>query len=76
MYSAIFLTHFLEFFFAPPGVAWYQGNVWGNVVAIIPCGILAVLWARTKLKVVHTKLDLLVESHKAIHKKLDGLAAR
>lgn len=29
--------------------AWPYGNVYGNVWAIIPCGIIAVLWARAKL---------------------------
>lgn len=27
--------------------AWYHGAVWGNVEAMVPCGILAAAWAYT-----------------------------
>lgn len=36
----MFLTHFWHYFFAPPHEPWYKGNVWGNVVAVLPMAIL------------------------------------
>jgi hypothetical protein len=53
---AFFLTHFWRFFFAPHGAPFYTGNVWGNVVAVVPCGILAFLWARSSKAATHALL--------------------
>lgn len=67
MHSAFFLTHWWEFFFAPKGAPWYTGNVWGNVVAVIPLGVGGYLWSKTKfwpLNLLHGKLDHLVEQHR------------
>jgi hypothetical protein len=53
---AFFLTHFWQFFFAPPAGPWYTGNVYGNVVAVVPCGVLAWLWARSSKAATHALL--------------------
>jgi hypothetical protein len=66
------VSHFVHYFFAEPGAPWYHAAVWGNVVAVIPCGILAFAWSRTKfwpLHALHGKLD-------SLHAKHDLLAGR
>ena len=81
-----FLGNFLHFFFG--GHPWYQGAVWGNVVAIIPCGIIGWLWSKTKfwplnhLKrqeienwfcSIHGRIDILHNNHFEIQAKLEDL---
>lgn len=56
MTLAVFLTHFWQFFFQPPAAPWYTGNVYGNIVAVIPCGVLAWLWARSSKAATHALL--------------------
>lgn len=65
-----FIVDFWKFFFAPDNGPWFTGNVWGNVVAMIPCGIIGGLigtfWAKSKywpFKLLHKKLDRLHERH-------------
>jgi hypothetical protein len=67
---AFFLTeaHFWEFFFAEPGKHWYESAVWGNVMAIVPCGFIAFFWLRSK----HLALT---ETHRLHAEKLDKLLA-
>jgi hypothetical protein len=43
------MIQFWHFFFAPIGQSWYTGNVWGNMVAWVICGVIAIVWARRKL---------------------------
>lgn len=42
MLANTLITHFWEFFFVPtePHTPWYHGQVWGNVVAVLPLAIL------------------------------------
>lgn len=40
---AIFITHFWQYFFFPAHEVWYRGNVWGNVVAVLPLAILGII---------------------------------
>ena len=40
--------NFYHFFFYPSTGPWYSGNVWGNMVAWVICGVIAVLWGRRK----------------------------
>jgi hypothetical protein len=65
------IVHFLHFFFAQPGQPWYQAAVWGNVVAIAPCGIIAFLWGRAveRRHLLHLKHGnmLLEELHHLAH---------
>jgi hypothetical protein len=42
-------VNFWNFFFQPSTGPWYTGNVWGNMVAWVICGILAIAWGRRKL---------------------------
>lgn len=70
MSATLFFTHFWHFFFDPntPNTAWYQGNVWGNVVAVAPLAILGVLAFWWHHSGVHKKLDAqarLLETHGA-----------
>jgi hypothetical protein len=39
---------FYHFFFQPTAGSWYTGNVWGNMVAWVICGVVAILWGRRK----------------------------
>lgn len=41
MIFGFFLTHFWHYEFAPVGEPWYHGQVWGNVVAVLPMAVLA-----------------------------------
>jgi hypothetical protein len=46
----LFQPGFLTYYFAGPGkTPWWERAVWGNVWACVPCGVLAVLYARAKL---------------------------
>ena len=75
------LAHFWHFFFAPTGQPWYQGNVYGNIVALVPCaflgGFFGWLWSKTKywpLNLIHAKLDSLHERHDTHDRRLHELA--
>jgi hypothetical protein len=76
-----FLTpHFWEFFFGESGKHFYEANVYGNVIAVLPLGVLAIggwLWHRGAVEETHRKLDLLAEKHDAhaehLKKILDAL---
>lgn len=50
----------LNFFFR-----WYDGNVWGNVIATVICAVPAYLWGKRKVKkhitAMHTKIDKIHE---------------
>jgi len=76
MIAVVFFYHAYQFFFQPGGGAqWYTGNVYGNLVAIVPTGLifflylrsrhLAVLAAHAELKAAHVdhaaKLDRLLD---------------
>jgi hypothetical protein len=57
---AFFLTHFWHFEFAPVGEPWYHGQVWGNVVAVLPMALLALgglLYHHVVLRRLHAAHD-------------------
>ena len=61
------MLHFLRFFFDEAGAPWYRAAVWGNVVAVVPCGIIGFLWSKTRfwpLNLLHAKLDEAVAHHR------------
>jgi hypothetical protein len=74
MLAAFFLTHAWHFFFQPGGGAqWYTGNVYGNLVAIVPTGLIFFLYLRSRHLAVlaaHEELKLAHVEHAA---KLDKL---
>ena len=41
--------NFYHFFFQPTTGAWYTGAIWGNMVAWVICGVIAIAWGRRKL---------------------------
>jgi len=59
MIASTILRHFLEFFFAPDGKPWYEGAVWGNVVAILPLAVLgtAGYWIHKYFTHEHKRFD-------------------
>lgn len=63
--------------FIPSNQPWYNGAIWGNVAAMVPCGLLAGLWAHAKMvkpvRELHKKHERLLASHDELHKKLDKL---
>lgn len=66
--TATLFTHFWQFFFVPPepGVPWYHGQVWGNVVAVLPLALLAVagfFWHKGVMDEAHEKIDKLAQAH-------------
>jgi hypothetical protein len=77
--TAAFLAHFLHFFYAPPGQPWYQGNVWGNVVAVsilVPGGY---VWSKTRfwpLRPIRSSLARLHEKHDATAERVNQVHAR
>lgn len=70
MLTASSLAHFWEFFFAPVGQPWYEGNVWGNVVAIVPCGIIGLVWASLRIGRLERSLVELHRKHDALREQL------
>jgi len=42
-------VNFYHFFFQPTTGPFYTGNVWGNMVAWVICGVIAIAWGRRKL---------------------------
>ncbi len=63
--------HFWAFFFGEPGKHFYEAAVYGNVMAVLPLGVLgavAFFWHRAEVKALHEIHD----SHlKAILSALD-----
>jgi hypothetical protein len=60
------MLHFLQFFFAPEGKPWFEGAVWGNVIAVLPLAILAALgwlWHKSAVSELHRKLNALAARH-------------
>lgn len=43
------MIQFWHFFFQPTSGAWYTGNVWGNMVAWVICGVFAFIYGRRKI---------------------------
>ena len=59
------MLEFLRFFFAPLHEPWYHGAVWGNVVAVVPLGLMGFFWLRSKhiaLTEVHAQHNRHLES--------------
>lgn len=50
------MIHFFRFFFAEPGQPWFHAAVWGNIVALVPSGVLAWMWARSSKAATHALL--------------------
>jgi hypothetical protein len=46
--AVFFLTHWLQFNYAPHGEVWYRAAVWPNVFVIAIVGPLGWVWARTR----------------------------
>lgn len=70
------MSHFIEFFFLPAHEVWYRGAVWGNVAAIIPCGIVAFLWLRSRHLAIQASHQALHAAHADHARKLDELLDR
>jgi hypothetical protein len=51
------VNHFLQYNFAPAGKPFWEGAVWPNTWAMLPCGFVAWLYARAKIAAAHAKLD-------------------
>jgi hypothetical protein len=80
---AVFFTPAWRFFFDPPGHPFYEGNVYGNLVAIAPSAIIVTVagyaWKRSRwwpliplqhaVHGLHVKLDA---HHKELHARLDA----
>lgn len=73
--------NFWRFFFQPNHAPWYTGNIWGNMVAWVICGLVAVIWARRKLIKWNRKREKteqvrheerIMELHR-LHKKVDAV---
>jgi hypothetical protein len=56
-----FTDHFVHFFFFGPGEpVWYERAVWGNVAAVLPLAVLALIgwfWHKGAVEEMHRKLD-------------------
>jgi hypothetical protein len=62
MIALVFFAHAYWFFFDPgAGHQWYEGNVYGNLVAIVPTGLILFFYIRSRHIAV-------MESHKALAK--------
>ena len=63
-----FTSYFWEFFFdnTPAQHHFYEAAVWGNVVAVLPLAIVAIIafiWHKGVVEETHRKLDVLAEKH-------------
>jgi hypothetical protein len=71
---ALFLSHAFEFFFQPGhGAQWYTGNVYGNLVAIVPTGLLLFAYIRSRHLAVMESHRALKAAHIDHAEKLDKL---
>ena len=52
---------------------WYWGEVRGNVLAIIPCGVVAFLWLRSKHLAIVAAHESLKAAHVAHSEKFDAV---
>lgn len=62
------IAHFWQFFFVPPeqGVPWYHGQVWGNVVAVLPLALLGAAgfaYHHFVLRRVHRQIEARHDEH-------------
>jgi hypothetical protein len=77
MIASFLPVHAYEFFFQPGGGAqWYTGNVYGNLVAIVPTGILLWLYLRSRHLAVLEAHEALRVAHVSHAEKLDKLLDR
>jgi hypothetical protein len=67
------MIHFLQFFFAQPGKPWYEAAVYGNIVAVAPCGAILWLWLRSRHVAVLEAHEALKAAHLSHAEKLDRL---
>lgn len=51
---------------------WYQGSVWGNLLASAVIAVPAYLWGRFHVKKLHRRLDYHDAKLSLIHKHLKG----
>lgn len=65
-------VHWWHLYFQPVGKPWYEGQVWGNVFAVLPLAVLAIptgiaayIWHKGVVK----DLEKEVEKHK-VHSKI------
>ena len=71
---ATFVSHAWHFFFQPGhGSQWYEGNVYGNLVAIVPSGVLLWLYLRSRHLAILTAHAELKAAHVDHAEKLDKL---
>jgi hypothetical protein len=70
--ATVFFAHAWWFFFDPGhGAQWYEGNVYGNLVAIIPTGVLLFLYLRSRHLAVVAAHQELKKAHDEHARKLD-----
>jgi hypothetical protein len=67
------VTHFLQFFFAQPGKPWFEAAVYGNVVAIMPCGVVLWLYLRSRHLAILEAHEALKLAHLSHADKLDKI---
>ncbi len=65
--------HAWQFFFNPPSGPWYTGNVYGNLVAIVPTGLLLFAYIRSRHLAVLESHRVLKIAHIEHAEKLDKL---
>jgi hypothetical protein len=74
MLATFFFSHAYHFFFQPGhGSQWYEGNVFGNLVAIIPSGVLLWLYLRSRHLAVLEAHQALRIAHVSHAEKLDKI---
>jgi hypothetical protein len=73
MLATFFLSHAWWFFFDPRGAEWYEGNVYGNLVAIVPTGLIFFLYLRSRHLAVIAAHEEMKAAHVEHAEKLDKL---
>lgn len=70
------MGEFVRFMFAPHGLPWYAGAIWGNVAASVLTGALVFAYAHLQFKKHKKQRDLnhieVTNLLASLHNKIDG----
>jgi uncharacterized membrane protein len=68
---------FLHYYFAPVKQPWWAGNIYGNLLASVLCGIAVFIASRYLLKLLKKQhkehIDLLKEHHAILSAEIDTM---
>lgn len=65
------LVHWWHLYFDPAEKPWYEGQIWGNVFAVLPLAVLGFIgyWVHKFITKEHEDIDARLERHHDEHSK-------